>query len=225
MLAALAEVAAALGLAPSAGDAVAAGRAVRHRLEADGERCLLVFDNATNPGLLRPFLPAAGDARVIITSNHQSVASLGASVPVDVFTRYEALTFLAARTGQADAAGAQELAAEAGRLPLALAQAAAVIVSQHLSYGTYLERLRRLPVADLLVAEEAGQYPHGVAAAVLLSLDHVRVGADGEACAAVMDLLAVLSAAGVRRSLIHAAAREGLPGRDGPVPALAPRGG
>ena len=41
-------------------------------------------------------------------------------------------------------------------------------------------------------------------------------------CTAVMDLLAVLSAAGVRRSLVHAAAGEGLPGRDGPLPALAP---
>ena len=66
---------------------------------------------------------------------------------------------------------------EVGRLPLALAQAAAVIAAQHLSYATYLERLRRLPVADLLAAEEAGQYPRGVAAAVLLSLDHVRAGA------------------------------------------------
>ena len=37
-----------------------------------------------------------------------------------------------------------------------------------------------------------------------------------------MDLLAVLSPAGVRRSLIHAAAREGLPGREGPLPALTP---
>ena len=220
LLAGLAEVAAALGL--DAGDAQAAGRAVRHRLEADGDRCLLVFDNAVDPDLLRPFLPAAGAARVIITSNQQSVANLGAGVPVDVFTEGEALTFLAARTGQADAAGAAELAAEVGRLPLALAQAAAVIAAQHLSYATYLERLRRLPVADLLAAEEAGQYPRGVAAAVLLSLDHVRAGADGEACTAVMDLLAVLSAAGVRRSLVHAAAEAGLPGRDGPLPALAP---
>ena len=218
----LTEIAGALGLAAGAGDMQAAGRAVRHRLEVDGERCLLVFDNATNPQLLRPFLPAAGDARVIITSNQQSVASLGARVLVDVFTEQEALTFLAARIGRTDAAGAQALAEEVGQLPLALAQAAAVIADQHLSYGTYLERLRRLPVADLLVAEEAGDYPRGVAAAVLLSLDHVRAGADGEVCEAVMDLLAVLSAAGVRRSLIHAAAREGLPCRAGSLPALPP---
>ena len=222
VLAGLAEVAAALGLAASAGDAVAAGRAVRHRLEADGERCLLVFDNITDPGVLRPFLPAAGTAQVIITSNYQSVAFLGVGLPVDVFSEAEALTFLAVRTGQADAAGAQVLAAELGCLPLALAQAAAVIASQHLSYGTYLDRLRRLPVADLLAAEEAGQYPRGIAAAVLLALDTVRAGDQGEACAAVMDLMAVLSAAGVRRSLIHTAAQEGLAGRNGPLPGLAP---
>ena len=220
MLTGLAEVAAALGL--DAGDAQAAGRAVRHRLEADGDRCLLVLDNAVDPDLLRPFLPAGGAARVIITSNQQSVAHLGAGVPVDVFTEGEALTFLAARTGQADAAGALEVADQVGRLPLALGQAAAVIAAQHLSYATYLERLARLPVADLLVAEEAGQYPRGVAAAVLLSLEHVRAGADGETCTAVMDLLAVLSAAGVSRSLVHTAAGAGLPGRDGPLAALAP---
>ena len=222
VLAGLAEAAAALSLAEGGGDAVAAGRAVRHQLEADGERCLLVFDNATDPGLLRPFLPAAGAARVIITSNYQSVAFLGAGVAVDVFSEAEALTFLAARTGQADAAGARVLAEELGCLPLALAQAAAVIASQHVPYGTYLDRLRRLPVADLLATEEAGQYPRGVAAAVLLSLDTVRAGEQGGACGAVMDLAAVLSAAGVGRSLIQAAARQGLAGREGPVPALAP---
>ena len=72
----------------------------------------------TDPELLRPFLPAAGAARVIITSNQQAVANLGAGVPVDVFTESEALTFLAARTGQADAAGAQELRPRSG-LPAA----------------------------------------------------------------------------------------------------------
>ena len=45
----LAAVAAALGLDAGTGDAEAAAQAVRHRLETDGDRCLLVFDNATNP--------------------------------------------------------------------------------------------------------------------------------------------------------------------------------
>ena len=220
LLAGLAEAAAGLGLPAAGGDAVAAGKAVRHWLEAGGERCLLVFDNATDSGLLRRFLPAAGQAQVIITSNNRAVAALGTPVAVDVFTPTEAVTFLAARTGQADAAGAAELAEELGWLPLALAQAGAMIAAQHLTYAVYLERLRCLPVANLLVAEEAGDYPAGVSAAVLLALDAVRAGDQGAACGAVMDLAAVLSPSGVGRDLVHAAAAAGLPGRDGPLTSL-----
>ena len=213
VLAGLAEVAVALGL--DARDARAAGRAVRHRLEVDGERCLLVFDNAIDPQLLRPFLPAAGAARVIITSNQQSVAYLGAAVPVDVFSEQEALAFLAERTGSVDAQGARALTAELGYLPLGLAQAAAVIAGQHLRYATYLERLRAMPVGELLKPVEASQYPRGVAAAVLLSLDSARAGDDTGISIAVMELLAVLSPAGVRRALVYEAARQGALARDG----------
>ena len=80
------------------------------------------------------------------------------------------MAFLAERTGLADPAGAGEVAAELGFLPLALAQAAAVIRGQHLAYGTYLERLRALPVAEYLTRRTGQPYPHGVAEAVLLSL-------------------------------------------------------
>ena len=222
VLADLADVAAGLGLSAGATDAAAAGRAVRHRLEIDGDQCLLVFDNATDPDVLRPFIPATGAARVIITSNQRSVANLGVGVPVDVFSEPEALAFLAERTGLADPEGGRAVAAELGYLPLALAQAAAVIADQHLGYDTYLERLRGIPVDELLRPVDAGQYPRGVAAAVLLSLEGVRAGDDTGLCTAVMELLAVLSAAGVRRALVQEAARQGILERDGQPGELSP---
>lgn len=222
VLAGLAAAAAGMGLDAGEGDAEEAGRAVRHRLEVDGDRCLLVFDNATDPAVLQPFIPATGGARVIITSNQRLMANLGASVPVDVFSESEALAFLAERTGSADAEGARAVATELGHLPLALAQAATVIADQHLGYGTYLDRLRSMPVSSLLRPVEAGQYPRGVAAAVLLSLDGVRAGDDNGACIALMELLAVLSPAGVRRTLVHAGGRQGVLNRDGQLGELPP---
>jgi tetratricopeptide (TPR) repeat protein len=134
-----------------------------------------------------------------------------------VFSEGQALALLAERTGLADEVGARGLAAELGWLPLALAQAAAVIAAQHLSYATYLDRLRRLPLSGLLAPVAAGQYPRGVAAAVLLSLEAVRAGDQSGACGAVMDLLAVLSASGVPRTLVHAAGQAGFPGRERPL--------
>ncbi len=128
---------------------------------------------------------------MIITSNEQSMRYLGASLPVEVFTQEEALAFLAERTGMADSAGAGLAQLELGYLPLALAQAAAVIAGQRIGYSTYLARLRALPIGEMLRAEEAGQYPRGVAA-VLLSVEGARAEDD--------------------TGVIHHSGRRGLPG-------------
>jgi len=210
LLAGLAAVADGLGLAVGGGDGGDAGRVVRRWLETDGDRCLIVFDDAADADALRPFVPAGGKARMLITSNRRSVANLGAGVGVEVFSPEEALAFLADRTGLADPAGAAAVAGELGYLPLALAQAAAVIAGQRLGYGTYLERLRALPVGEYLTRDAGQPYPHGVAEAVLLSLDAVRAGDLAGVCAGVMEMMAVLSAAGVRRQLLHEAGQAGV---------------
>ncbi len=204
----LATAADALGL-PVGGrgrDSADPGLAVRRWLEADGRRCLLVFDGAEEPAALQPFLPADGAARVLITSTRAT----GASIPVDGYTPEEALAFLAGRTGLADDAGAAAVAAELGHLPLALAHAAAVIAGQRLGYQDYLERLRAMPAGV-----EGQTYPPGAVRAARLALDAVRA-ADGTAmCTRVIQLMAVLSAAGVGRELLYAAGQAGLlaPGR------------
>ncbi len=208
LLADLAAVADVAGLAEGGArrDPGDPGLVVRRRLEADGDRCLLVFDDVRHPDALRPYIPAGGAARVLITSDRES--DLGPNVPVDVFSEEEALLFLVDRTGRVDAAGAATMAANLGRLPLALALAAAVIAGQHVGYQTYVDRLRALPVGEHPTPEQL--FSHGVADAVLLSLDAVRAGDRAGVCTGVMEIMAVLSGAGVRRDLLHAAGQAGV---------------
>jgi tetratricopeptide (TPR) repeat protein len=206
VLAGLAQVAAAAGIGVPGADAADLAAGVRHWLEADGKRRLIVFDNAVDLDGLRPFLPAGGAAQVVITSNRQAIAGMGTGVPVDVFSAEEALAFLAERTGLHDAAGGQELAHELGFLPLGLAQAAALIAREHLGYGTYLGRLRALSVADYLGRVEGDTYPHPTAEAIVLSLRSVEEADTSGRCGEVMGLVSVLAETGVSRRLLHLAA-------------------
>ena len=94
---------------------------------------------------------------------------------LSTFTAEEARAFLAERTALADDEKAGTVVSELEYTRLALAQAAAVIAGQQLSYGDDLERLRTLPTEGYL-APQAGQGGSlaGVAAAALLSLDAAR---------------------------------------------------
>ena len=108
------------------------------------------------------------------------------------------------------------MARELGCLPLALAQAAGAIAAQDLAYWTYLGRLRAMPAGAPLAGEEGQPYPHGVAEAIMLSLDSVRAGDRAGVAAGIMEITSVLSAGGVRRELLHDAGRAGVltAGRD-----------
>jgi tetratricopeptide (TPR) repeat protein len=211
LLAGLVAVADAAGLSDGGSDRTTAdaGQAVRRWLEADGERCLLVFDDAEDLDVLRPFVPVAGAARVLITTARESVAALGNSVRVDVFSGEEAVALLDGRTGQADEAGAAAVAAELGYLPLALDQAAAVMAGQHTGYGAYLDRLRSPSVQEYLAPAEVQLCPYGVAEALVLSLQTIRESESAGVCTGVVELMAVLSATGVYREFLHTAGQEG----------------
>ena len=212
LLAGLAAVADATGLTgDDSGQGIAdAAGTVRHWLEADGDRRLLVFDDVSDPEVLRAFVPAHGMARVLITSARQSAADLGSAMLVGVFSAAEAAAYLAGRTGLDDEAGAAEVAAVLEHLPLALALAAPVIAGQHIGYARYLDRLRATQAELSLTGDDGQPYPPSSTRAVLLSLQAVRAADRTGVCARVMEIMAVLSAAGVRRELLYAAGQAGV---------------
>ena len=220
----LAVIADRLGLAFPGSELAATAAGVRNHLEADGDRCLLVFDNVTDLAGLRPYVPSSGGCQIVITSMMTASAGMGAPVAVDVYRPEESLAFLAKRTGLPknpigedpadDAAllgatdGPAKLAEELGHLPLALAQAAAVMVAQRLTYPLYLYRLRTLPLSEYLTPAEADPYPRGTAEAIILSLDAVARADEPDRCAATLDFISLLSPTGVSRDLLHGATSE-----------------
>jgi tetratricopeptide (TPR) repeat protein len=213
LLAGLAAVAEAAGLSaggsrPGPADA---GHAVRDWLEADGSFRLLVFDDVEDLGLLRPFVPAAGEARVLITAAREPIAELGTSVPVDVFSADEALALLGGRTGLADEDGALAVAVQLGYLPLALDQAAGMIAKQHVGYAAYLAKLRALSAEDHLVREDEEEQssPPGVAETVLLAMEAASYADRLGVSIGLMELVAMLSPAAVHRDLLRSAGQAG----------------
>ena len=178
---------------------------VRNHLETDGERCLIVYDNVTDPNEIGPYVPCEGDSQVVVTSTQVSALDLGEPTQVDVFSEQESSDFLTESAHLDDPDGARTLASEVGRLPLALAQAAAVIRAQHLTYPVYLDRLRSHPAQKYLPAARGGRfrYPRGVADVILMSIDAVTASDSTGLCGDLLAVISLLSADGVSRDLLH----------------------
>jgi tetratricopeptide (TPR) repeat protein len=206
LLAGLARVAAALGVADSDGDSLESARRLREFLQTRSGRGLLVFDNATDPDGLRQFLPATGGTQMVVTTTSRAFAVFGEAVDVSEFTRPQSVGYLRARTGLVDDDGADAVARELGDLPLGLAQAASSISGGHLSYPAYLARLRQLPVRELLGRGLGEDYPHATAAALLLSVQAAEAGDPAGVTGGLLRVLAALSPDGVPRGLL-----DGLP--------------
>jgi tetratricopeptide (TPR) repeat protein len=123
----------ALGVAPDRIPAQLEARAGLYRSLLAERAMLIVLDNARDEQQVRPLLPASPASLVIVTSRSQlgglAAADSARLLSLDVLSQDEAVDMLTARVG-ASRAGAEpaavgEIAALCGRLPLALAVAAA----------------------------------------------------------------------------------------------------
>ena len=198
----LARVAKAAGVADPEGDSAESARRLRDHLTVRASESLLVLDNAADPDLIRPFMPAAGNTQVVITSTSHAFTEFGTPVDVCEFSRDESLGYLAIRTGLGDRDGAAAVAEELGDLPLGLAQASAVIAGQRMTYQEYLQRLRQVPVARLLGRLAGGDYPRATAAALLLNVAAAEAEDLAGLTGRLLRVVAVLSAEGAHRHLL-----------------------
>ena len=84
---------------------------------------LLIFDDAEDPRALQQRLPG-GPGHVLITSRNPNWGEIAAPVNVPVFDSEESVTLLRRRVPDMPVGDAEQIAAELGNFPLALAQAA-----------------------------------------------------------------------------------------------------
>jgi len=197
----LASLASRLGERRPDDDTPTAAARAKAWLAATTRPALLVFDNATDVAAVRSWTPATGATRVIITTRHGAFLRAYQPLEVEVFTPEQAIAFLRERTGLTDTEGAKAVASELGHLPLALAQAAAVISRLRIDYAAYLEQLRSVRLSENLTAESGDVYPTSTAEAILLSVTHAE--ATLPIASRILPILAVLSPAGVPLAMLN----------------------
>jgi tetratricopeptide (TPR) repeat protein/transcriptional regulator with XRE-family HTH domain len=132
----------------------------------DHPRWLLVLDNLEPAGAGNQWLPPALPGHILTTSRTPlPPPHLGLeSFPPPIASRY-----LLERTGQADTEAAASVAEALGRLPLALAQAAAYVDQTGRDLRSYGPLLRRHLVA-LMAEGRPDDYPRSVVSTLSLSL-------------------------------------------------------
>ena len=141
--------------------------------ERAAERWLLIYDNAEDIEVIAKLLPSGG-GHVLITSREEAwedQSTQRETLRLGYFERPESVSHLRRRLPAIPDADANELAAELGDMPLAVAAAGALLATQKMPVYEYLGRLRAEPVRPLLEEHPLRAYPESVAKAWHLSLD------------------------------------------------------
>jgi hypothetical protein len=129
---------------------------VRERLRHEGEGILLIYDNALDAEVLKPYLPPGGVARVLVTSNAHAWRGVAEPVEIRLWPKEIGADYLVARTGRAaERAAAKALSQALGGLPLAHEQAAAYCERLEVPLAEYLRRFESAPGRMLDTARDA----------------------------------------------------------------------
>jgi hypothetical protein len=148
---------------------------VRERPRNEGEGLLFIYHNAIDAASVRPFLPTAGVARALLTSNADVWRGLAAPVEIRVWPKEVGADFLVARAGRpAERYDAEALSEELAGLPLAHEQAAAYCERLGASFAEYRKRFKAAPARLLDADKDASADYHGgltVAKTFALAID------------------------------------------------------
>ncbi|NUR72331.1 MAG: tetratricopeptide repeat protein [Hamadaea sp.] len=160
---------------------------------------LLVYDNADDPDVLKPFLPATG-GHVIVTTRNPEWGAVGRPIEVDVFPRAESIQLLEGRGLHLKEGESEALADKLGDLPLALEQAVLWCKSTAMPVTEYIELLDSHRRSDLLSESKPYGYPITVTAFVTLASETLLKQAP--ATAQLFELLSFLSGEPVSQNLL-----------------------
>ncbi len=161
-------------------------------------RWLLIYDNASEPDVVHPYLPS-GPGHVLITSRSRSWAGEANAIEVDVFSPDESTTLLQARWQELTDHDALALATRLGHLPLALEQAVAAHAQTGIPLAEYLRALDNSPAAILNEGRPTG-YPQSVAETFGLAFNNLRQ--NSPAAAYLLELCTFLSSQPIAISLL-----------------------
>jgi tetratricopeptide (TPR) repeat protein len=162
-------------------------------------RWLLVFDNATDPKIVRNYLPG-GRGHILITSRNAEWRAVSTFIEVDVFSDEECRTFLERRWPSLTAEQASMLSIRLGRLPLALNQAAAFHAETGMPLAEYLDNYDEL--VSTVTQTTPSDYPQPVAATWRLAFD--RLNETAPAAAQLLQLCCFLSSEPIAVPMLRA---------------------
>jgi tetratricopeptide (TPR) repeat protein len=135
--------------------------AVLERLRDEGDGILLVYDNANNANEIAPYMPHAGVAHIIVTSNAPNWSGVAAAVEIEKWPKEIGADYLVAQTGRrSERDAALELSTALDGLPLAHEQAAAYCARTGLSLADYRRKFEAEPTKFLDAEKDASPGYH-----------------------------------------------------------------